>query len=161
MIMKKNQSAATILAYCEAACNTPSIIWAKNLSSGRKTSRISTSPSPWNATRPKLFPLSGEKFRPRSLTLVAERSESETDLPHEGAVVVITTARGDVIGKFARPGALRLLDGKRSFQYVLGQSAEVVRIGVARAGSTLRRSATKTRSANPSRRMPRTSPGHP
>ena len=29
--MKKNQSAATILAYCEAACNTPSIIWAENL----------------------------------------------------------------------------------------------------------------------------------
>lgn len=31
IIMKKNQSAATILAYCEAACNTPSIIWAENL----------------------------------------------------------------------------------------------------------------------------------
>ena len=131
----KNQYATTILAYGGAACNTHPLIARENQSSAGKTPRTSTASSPWNATRPKLFPLSGEKFRPRSLTLVAERSESATDLPHEGAVVVITTARGDVIGKFARPGALRLLDGKRSFQYVLGQSAEVVRIGVARAAN--------------------------
>ena len=122
----------TILAYGDQPCNPPSLIVRNICSSEGKPANLNTPFAvEWNGTE-ILPPCQGRSSGPVLSRLLSERA---SDLRHEGAAFVVTSARGTAVGEFSRPGALRLLDGKRSFQYVLGQSAEVVRIGVARAAN--------------------------
>lgn len=122
----------TILAYGDQPCNPPSLIVRNICSSEGKPANLNTPFAvEWNGTE-ILPPCQGISSGPVLSRLLSERA---SDLRHEGTAFVVTSARGTAVGEFSRPGALRLLDGKRSFQYVLGQSAEVVRIGVARAAN--------------------------